>query len=623
MRKKTKYFIIRLMAMNLVIWTLVVIITVLANPVITIISALAAMVILYLTMNATTPKLDLNQANFFARELSRGNIYVNVPKISDEETAEETAVLVHNLQRIQTNNINLTEEINRLSNKISEIEWDITGDKDWPDEFGKTVLNQISLFLEPLINVLDNLPIFICIMCPGDLQILYANNLSEKQGYSKGRFIKDLVNPENLEMIKDRINKVIQTRESLTYRLVEFAPSTGEPIVGDCILIPIYDKSGKLVTIVEIAYDATKYIVGEEINKYSAVESANFSKALDEGLNRGILQFNYEPMPYNEYTKETAEMHKLQSDTLKNSVAFIKGYIDELNEVLHEIAAGNLTKTITRDYLGDFITIKESINHITGSLSKTLLSISDASEKVQVGAENISSGAANLAQGATEQISSIERLGASAALIDEQTKKNTDDVKDAALLSDESLDNAKKGNEGMEHMLEAMEQIAESGKNISRIISVIQDITFQTNLLALNAAVEAARAGEHGRGFAVVAEEVRSLADRSRKAASETAGFIEESANKVNTGSEVAKTTADTLEVIVKSTNEVLRIINDISQSSDQKEEAVREMTDALKKISEVVQNNSGISEEIADSTEELTLQAETLQKLIGYFKLP
>jgi methyl-accepting chemotaxis protein len=147
--------------------------------------------------------------------------------------------------------------------------------------------------------------------------------------------------------------------------------------------------------------------------------------------------------------------------------------------------------------------------------------------------------------------------------IGSQTNTSAENAQQANQLSASARDAAHTGTSRMTEMIGAMGEINEAGQNISKIIKVIDEIAFQTNLLALNAAVEAARAGQHGKGFAVVAEEVRNLAARSAKAASETAALIEGSVKKTSNGTEIAKRTGEALEEIVGSIGKVTDLVGE------------------------------------------------------------
>lgn len=286
--------------------------------------------------------------------------------------------------------------------------------------------------------------------------------------------------------------------------------------------------------------------------------------------------------------------------TLKGTMKNLDAYVEEISTVLREIASGDLTKDSDEitDFLGDFVSIKESFVYILKHFNTTLTNIAKTSEQVDIGAEDLSKAAGDLAKGTTDQ-----------------TQEAYDNVLEAA-------NNAEEERKKMDSLTEEMASIIDISNKIEQITSTIEDIASQTSLLALNASIEAARAGDAGRGFAVVAEQIGKLATDSQKSAVNTRELIVKTIEEINKGNEITESVAQAFEETINEMQKFAGVAQETNEAARAQAEALSQIEQGIEQISGVTQNTAASSQESSAISEQLEERARELDKLINKFKL-
>lgn len=349
-------------------------------------------------------------------------------------------------------------------------------------------------------------------------------------------------------------------------------------------------------------------------------------KAITEPINE-LMYVNKEMSEGNlksELSYESKDELGTLSDSMRFTLGTLSAYVDEISNILVNIAHGDLTKDFHEitDFLGDFGSIKESFVYILKEFNKTLTNIQDASMHVESGAAELAGAATELANGTTEQAGAVEELTATINTVNvmaEESAKRAEESYNTVLAS---VREAEAEKEQMRELQDEMVRIKEISNEIEAIIASIEEIASQTSLLSLNASIEAARAGEAGRGFAVVADQIGKLATDSAQAAVNTRELISKTIEEIDVGNKITETTVQGFERIIEELHAFAGMAQQNSETSNTQAQALSQVEEGIDQISTVTQQNAAASEECSAISEELSARAVELDNLVNKFIL-
>ncbi|WP_246151129.1 HAMP domain-containing protein [Adhaeribacter aerolatus] len=365
-------------------------------------------------------------------------------------------------------------------------------------------------------------------------------------------------------------------------------------------------------------------------------------------------------------------------DTLNDLLESIVSPVLEVSRIVRAISEGDLTQKVEIHTAGDILAMANAVNLAVDNLNSLLGEINDSSLVVGSSSEEMANKGLDMSRVMVDVALSMQQMAEGAAnqalktdqafkLIEEimkatkETANKADVVNKAAIMGEET---SQLGLKTVAEVVKNMEEISTAAaltaktievlstrsQEISKSLGVITDIASQTNLLALNAAIEAARAGEAGRGFAVVAEEIRKLAEGSRKSANEIATLVDDVKKDTSSAAAAISTmegrvlkgknatfeASGAFKNIATSTGETLRSSQDILTATEVQKSSI---SDVVKYVEEVVaiaeqtangtqqvagtaKQLSGSMQELTSSSQQLNEIADDLQVAISAFKL-
>jgi methyl-accepting chemotaxis protein len=331
----------------------------------------------------------------------------------------------------------------------------------------------------------------------------------------------------------------------------------------------------------------------------------------------------------------------------------IKILVDKMKDLSH--LEGDLTKRIQIESNNEIGELADYTNQLLETIQKLMLQIDENAiflnetssyfskvvNDTAAAASSINNAIDDMTSNTLKQTAATNDVGSHINNINESVNQvaiNAQSVTEEAIKTSNNAIDGKRAMDDMKtYVGKAVTQVENTGKTvrelddlsnqINTIVDAITNIAYQTNLLALNASIEAARAGEQGKGFGVVAEEVRILAEESRKQADDITSLIQLVQKSIQNAGVSMDEAVKTMQVentmvdeiasrftnIAESIQAVSGMVEEVSSASQEMAAGTSLVTNEIDELSIASKNNAEASNKVASNMIE---QNERVEKL-------